>query len=84
MSDTLNGDLIRRLRIKNKLTQVQLANRLGCHGSKISHIEAGRRGRAMQYPELLALAKALDTQVIELYGNATVDGVAGMAKGSDA
>jgi len=53
------AEKIKTLRLEKGLTQKELAAKMGCHPSQVSHYERGRR--VPKIPNLMRLAKALDT-----------------------
>ncbi|MDP2703742.1 MAG: helix-turn-helix transcriptional regulator [bacterium] len=58
------GYRVKELRLKKKLSQAALANRLGLHSTYISQVERGVRNMALKNIE--KLAKALKVKVEEL------------------
>jgi transcriptional regulator with XRE-family HTH domain len=58
------GVLLKRARIRRKLTQVELAKKVGVHKMTISRLERGDRQPSMQM--LQRLAKALGVPVTKL------------------
>ena len=67
MSDLLRtlGSRVRELRTHRELTQQELADRVGCRASYISHIENGLKGATVE--TLAAIAGALGVTLGELF-----------------
>lgn len=68
---TLNeriGEVIKRKRMRDRLTQADLGSRIGVSGSYISSVEAGTTG--VRVTELEGLATAFRTTAIELINEA--------------
>jgi transcriptional regulator with XRE-family HTH domain len=67
MSDLLRtlGSRVRELRTDRELTQQELADRVGCRASYISHIENGLKGATVE--TLAAIAGALGATLGELF-----------------
>lgn len=58
------GNRVKELRLKKKLSQAALADRLGLHSTYISQVERGVRNMALKNIE--KLAKALKVKVEDL------------------
>ncbi|MDP2665491.1 MAG: helix-turn-helix transcriptional regulator [bacterium] len=58
------GNRVKELRLKKKLSQAALADRLGLHSTYISQVERGVRNMALKNIE--RLAKALKVKVEDL------------------
>lgn len=58
------GNRVKELRLKKKLSQAALAERLGLHSTYISQVERGVRNMALKNIE--KLAKALQVKVEDL------------------
>lgn len=68
---TLNeriGEVVKRKRMRDRLTQADLGSRIGVSGSYISSVEAGTTG--VRVTELEGLATAFRTTAIELINEA--------------
>ncbi len=68
---TLNeriGEVVKRKRTRDRLTQAELGSRIGVSGSYISSVEAGTTG--VRVTELEALAAVFRTTAIELINEA--------------
>jgi transcriptional regulator with XRE-family HTH domain len=63
------GQMIKEARVGEELTQDQLAQRLGCSGSYIANVEAGREnltvGRIASFAEALGRAMVFDLLPVE-------------------
>ena len=60
----VTGKMLRRARMRRKLTQVQLAEKVGVHEMTVSRLERGERQPSLAL--LQRLAKALKVKVGEL------------------
>lgn len=58
------GNRVKELRLKKKLSQAALADRLGLHSTYISQVERGVRNMALKNIE--KLAKALKVEIKDL------------------
>lgn len=58
------GGRIREIRLKNNLTQAELANKCGCNRNYISMLERGERNPS--YKSLVMVAKGLGVKVSTL------------------
>ena len=56
-------NIIRQLRLRAGLTQIELAARLGCQQARISEIEVGRRSKNPTPKTVFSVASACDCEV---------------------
>lgn len=67
--DAAVGQNIKILRVKNRLTQIDLANIMGIHQAGVSRIEDGRQ--TITFCQILKLAKAFNLTINDFLDGAT-------------
>lgn len=66
MQTITTGERLKELRIKQRMTQAELARRAGVQQSLVSMLETGERGKRPEFETVIKLARALEVPLDDL------------------